>query len=179
MLSIAQYIYTQTPLAWFVQAYESGEAFAVLLAQRPVSDIWYISAQVYDPPLYYLCLKVWMALWGTSEIATRSLSLIFFTLSVFVVIEYQVHLLKYPLWRGILGTLVLSVLSQMFSPFALVTQAHALLVLCAITSTYALVLRHRKLYILTVTLGLLTHYAMILVIVIHGVLVLRRIRKST
>ncbi len=38
----------------------------------------------FHPPLYYLVLKVWSIFWGSSEIALRSLSVIFGVLSVYL-----------------------------------------------------------------------------------------------
>jgi hypothetical protein len=59
------------------------EAFTVLFVQRTWEGLWRgISLIEPNPPLMYLLLRVWVALVGTSEFATRYFSLIFGVLCI-------------------------------------------------------------------------------------------------
>jgi mannosyltransferase len=62
--------------------YWIDEAIAVGIASRDFTDIPGALRQDGSPPLYYLLLHGWMAVAGTGEAATRTLSLIFALLAV-------------------------------------------------------------------------------------------------
>lgn len=57
--------------------YWKDEAIAVTIAVLPWEDIPDTLRFDASPPLYYLLLHVWMRVFGTSEIATGALSLLF------------------------------------------------------------------------------------------------------
>ena len=78
------------------QSLWNDEGTSVALAQRDLLTIARSAARDIHPPLYYYLLHVWIGLWGTSELAVRSLSALLGTLLV--------------LWTILLGrTLVSSV----------------------------------------------------------------------
>ena len=58
------------------------EAQSVGIASSPITEIPGLLARDGSPPLYYLLLHPWMALFGTSEAAVRSLALVFATVTV-------------------------------------------------------------------------------------------------
>ena len=58
------------------------EGLSVGIADRPLGDIPHALRLDGSPPLYYLLLHVWMQVAGTSEEATRALSLVFALLTV-------------------------------------------------------------------------------------------------
>jgi hypothetical protein len=62
--------------------YWIDEAIAVGVASHNLVDIPSVLRQDGSPPLYYLLLHEWMGVVGSGEAATRSLSLLFATLSV-------------------------------------------------------------------------------------------------
>ncbi len=62
--------------------YWVDEGIAVGIASHPFSDIPAVLGQDGSPPLYYLLLHGWIALFGTTEAATRALSLLFALLTV-------------------------------------------------------------------------------------------------
>src|ERR1700759_1393071 len=62
--------------------YWIDEGISVGIASHPLADIPRVLGQDGNPPLYYLLLHGWMQLTGTSEAATRSLSLIFALLAI-------------------------------------------------------------------------------------------------
>lgn len=58
------------------------ENYSIILAQRPVSELIALTAVDAHPPLYYLLLKVWGTLFSWNELALRSLSAVFCSLTV-------------------------------------------------------------------------------------------------
>ena len=58
------------------------EGLSVGISDRPLSDIPGILRLDGSPPFYYMLLHVWMSVFGTTEEATRALSLVFALLSV-------------------------------------------------------------------------------------------------
>ncbi len=57
--------------------YWIDEGISVGIASHPLGDIPGLLTRDGSPPLYYLLLHVWMAVFGSSEVATHSLSLLF------------------------------------------------------------------------------------------------------
>lgn len=58
------------------------EAYSILLAEHSWTDIVRLTAQDVHPPLYYWLLKAWMLLFGSSEVALRSMSALFLGLAI-------------------------------------------------------------------------------------------------
>jgi hypothetical protein len=54
----------------------ADEAFSWRMSRYPLMDIVRRAHQDVHPPLYYIVLKLWAALWGDSPVALRSLSVI-------------------------------------------------------------------------------------------------------
>ena len=80
------FLLNHSPLLYFTQSFWRDEVFSVLVAQQPISS--YFTKLSFEPPLYYLLLHGWIKLWGTSEIAARSLSLVGLMLATIVVIHW-------------------------------------------------------------------------------------------
>lgn len=80
------FLFTHTPLLYLVQSLWRDEAFSILMAQRSLGFM--LDKLIFETPLYYMMLHVWVRLFGTSEIATRSLSLLGFTIATIIVIEW-------------------------------------------------------------------------------------------
>ncbi len=83
---------THTPLFYFVQSLWRDEAFSILAAQQPIGFI--ISRLGFEPPVYYAMLHFWIRLFGESEIATRSLSLLGFVLATIIIIKWSETMFK-------------------------------------------------------------------------------------
>lgn len=62
--------------------YWIDEGISVGIASHPLSHIPGLMRQDGSPPLYYLILHVWMALFGRGEVATHDLSLVFSLLTI-------------------------------------------------------------------------------------------------
>lgn len=81
-----------SPLLYLTQSIWRDEAFSILAAQRPLSFIF--NNLGVEPPLYYVLLHFWIKLFGTSEIAVRSLSFLGFALATIVVIFWAEKLFQ-------------------------------------------------------------------------------------
>src|SRR4051794_34792270 len=62
--------------------YWIDEGISVGIASHDLRDIRGVLAQDGNPPLYYLLLHGWITVAGTSEAATRALSLLFALLAI-------------------------------------------------------------------------------------------------
>jgi mannosyltransferase len=62
--------------------YWIDEAISVGIASHRLGALHNLLRQDGSPPLYYLLLHGWMAVWGRSEVATHALSLVFAVLTV-------------------------------------------------------------------------------------------------
>ena len=121
------------------------EGISVGIASHPLTEIPGLLRQDGSPPLYYILLHGWMALFGTSETATHALSLVLSLVAIPVA-----------LWAGwsLFGRRVgwtfaaLVAFSPYLSYFATETRMYALVVLLALLATgsflHAFAFRRRR-----------------------------------
>jgi uncharacterized membrane protein len=150
--------------------YSSDEVWSVKTASlNYTSEMAMLKADVH-PPLYYQILFVWVRLFGTGERAVRSLSALFYLLSVYGV---------YGLGRALYGnqTALLCATLYLSSPLAVLsgqfTRMYALLSLLSVLSTWLYLQFSIKpndsrllfvLYIVVNVLGTFTHIAFFFVL---------------
>ncbi|MBK5342338.1 glycosyltransferase family 39 protein [Pseudomonas sp. TH49] len=58
------------PVIWY------DEAYSLLLARETPARIWALTALDVHPPLYYVLLHYWVAVWGESPLAARAFSVL-------------------------------------------------------------------------------------------------------
>lgn len=148
------------------------EAFSAQIIQQSFQDIIRFTAADVHPPLYYFVLKAWTGLFGTTEVALRSLSVIFSVTTVAV---------SYALIRRLFGRKValIALVPVLLAPFLLryaqEARMYALAALICISATYALVRAEKgskkwwTLYSILVAAGLYTHYFTALIWITHWV----------
>lgn len=85
-------LFTHTPLLYFVQSLWRDEAFSVLASQQSLPFI--VTRLGFEPPVYYTMLHFWIKLFGTTEVAVRSLSLVGFLIATALMIEWGHTLYK-------------------------------------------------------------------------------------
>lgn len=147
------------------------EAFSAYIAQFNLLDIARYTATDVHPPLYYWLLKGWTELFGTTELALRSMSLFFGATSVSV---------GFMLVRRLFGrraawvSLLFLVLSPMLIRYSQEARMYTLATTIALSATYVLVRamqsKRRSLWVLygvLVSLGMWTHYFTALVWLAH------------
>jgi mannosyltransferase len=151
------------------------EAYSIALAKRPVGELLYLTSIDTHPPLYYLLLKVWAGVFGWSEFALRSLSVLAMGGAV-IVGAYLVKRLF-----GVKAALM-TLLFLVFAPFLLrygfEIRMYSLASLIGVSATYVLVCatevkdRTRKIwlyaaYAVLVAVGVFTLYYTVLLWITH------------
>lgn len=149
------------------------EAFGAYMLNFSFADIFRFTALDVHPPLYYWLLKVWSMVFGTGDVALRSMS-VFFAVAALIV--------GYLLLRKIFGSktalvsLPFVALSPILIRYAQEARMYTFIVFVGLAATYVLyVLRQRPskklwvLYGLLVAIGMWTHYFSALIWLGHWV----------
>ncbi len=113
------------------------EAFSIMIAKKPLSELIRLTSVDTHPPLYYLILKSWAGLFGWGEFALRSLS----ALAAAGVVIFSGLLVKRAFGNR---TALVSLPFIVFAPFLLrygfEIRMYAIVSLIGIVATYVLVL---------------------------------------
>lgn len=158
------FLFTKTPLMFLVQAFWRDEAFSYLLAKRNLFDIVVLTVKDFSPPLYYFILHFWINVFGKSEVALRSLSLIFYWATLYVVFMILTEVFKMKLKKAFLY-LVFFLFNPLLIYFAFEVRMYSMLAFFATLSYYGLFKKNSRLYLISSIAGLYTHYFMIFVII--------------
>jgi mannosyltransferase len=152
-------------IAIFLRFYDLGneslwldEASSLLESGLPIPEM---SAHSNQPPLYFLLLAGWIKIWGTSEVALRSLSAVFGILSV--VFMFLAGRELFNARTGLIGGFLAAI-----SPFYIFhsqdTRAYSLLLLLSLVSYFVFISMlkkdrawHYPLYFLATALTCYTH----------------------
>jgi hypothetical protein len=141
--------------------YWIDEAISVGIASHPLHELHGLLRQDGSPPLYYLLLHGWMALWGRGEAATHALSLVFALLTVPVACWGGVSLFGR---RAGVYCAILAAGLPFLTEYAQETRMYSLLVLLsllvAVGFVHAFVYRRRRylpLLALSLSVALYTH----------------------
>jgi len=146
---------------WYlVQPLWRDEAYSVLFSAKPLSDI--IAQSSIEPPVYYLLLKLWTALFGTGEIAVRLLSTLGLLLATYVVIlwaerEFKSHWLSWV-------TPLLFFFNPMILYYGFEVRAYGWYLLFSVLAMSAYLKKDWRLFILSSIFGFYTHLYMVFVI---------------
>ncbi len=140
------------------------EAFSVVLSNLPLSQIISVTINDFNPPLYYLILAGWMQVVGSSEIAVRLLSIIFFVFTGVCVFFIAKKL--YSRRVGIFAALfVLG--NPFFFYYAFEVRMYTLLSFLVSLSFYFLFSKKWALFVLVALLGLYTHNFMVIALIVE------------
>jgi len=159
-----QYLFIKTPLMFLVQSLWRDEAFSYFLAKKNILEILTLSAKDFSPPLYHLILHFWINIFGGSEIALRSLSIIFYWATVYVGFLFLTDFFKMKLKKAFFYTLFIAI-NPLLLYYAFEARMYSMLAFFGILSFYSLYKKKSTFYFLSLILGLYTHYFMILVVV--------------
>ncbi|PIY68928.1 hypothetical protein COY90_03330 [Candidatus Roizmanbacteria bacterium CG_4_10_14_0_8_um_filter_39_9] len=157
---ILNFLFTSTPLKFMVQSFWRDEAFSYLMAKRSILDLLILTARDANPPIYYLALKIWMTLFGSSEVALRSLSLIFFFATIYVVFLILTGTFGVSVKKSYLYLLIF-VANPLLHYYAFEARMYTMLAFFASLSFYFLFQKKYTSFTVAVILGLYTHYFMI------------------
>mgnify|MGYP000667840667 CR=1 FL=1 len=157
------FLFSKTPLFFFAQSLWRDEAFSYFLAKKNIFEIIFLTAKDFNPPLYYLLLHFWIKIFGSSEIAIRSLSLVFYWATIYVVFLLLTEILKVKEKFILTLFLITFALNPLFLYYAFEARNYTLFSFLSFWSSYAFLKEDKKKYIIASFLGLFTHYFMIFV----------------
>ena len=158
-----QFVFTKTPLSYFVASFWRDEAFSYLMARLPIHKLLWFTAQDANPPLYYLVLKVWMSVFGFSEVALRSLSFIFFWATIYVAFLIMKEVFKISTKKS-LFYLLLFIINPFLHYYAFEARMYSMMAFIATLLFYSLMKKKYRLYTYVALAALFTHYFLIFVI---------------
>lgn len=158
-------------IGWLIASQQSlwfDEGYSLMLVRHKLSDLIHWTSVDVHPPLYYLLLKGWGALFGMGEMTLRLFSLICFVLSLWVLFLLLKKLFNQKI---ALGGLLVVAFSPLLVRYSFEIRAYALMALIGVTASYLLVLIQQEarkswrtdyyiVYAILVALGVLTHYYM-------------------
>ncbi len=148
------------------------EGYTILLIKRPISELLSLTAVDAHPPLYYLLLKSWAAIFGMSEFALRAFS----ALCTSLAIGAMALLIKKLFSKSAaISALPFMVLAPFVLRYAYEIRMYSLAGLIGVLATYVLVLAWQKdklkywlLYGTLLALGLYTLYMSVLIWFAHA-----------
>ena len=147
------------------------EAYSIMVAKRSASEIIRLSALDTHPPLYYLILKIWANVFGWSELALRSLSVIFYGASIAVA---GCFIKKHFNARAALYILTMLLLAPLLMRYGFEVRMYAMASLIGVAATAMLVRAHSSkrwtdwlIYGVLVALGMYTLYYLALLWLAH------------
>ena len=152
-MNFINFLLIHSPLFYFVQSFWRDEAFSVILAGQPLLSL--ISKSSMEPPFYYILLHFWIKMFGTSEIAARSLSLVGFMLATIVIIEWADKLFKSH-WLSKFTPLFFF-LNPMLLYYAFEVRAYGWYMFFATLALFAFDQKKWRLYRTAVVFGIYTH----------------------
>lgn len=152
------FLFYKTPLFFMIQSFWRDEAFSYLMAKKNIKEIIFFTAKDFNPPLYYLLLHFWIKLFGSSEIMIRSLSLIFYCLSIYVFFLFFIEILKIKDWYLIVLFLIFAITNPLLIYYAFEGRMYSMYVFFSTLSCYSFLKNMKKTYLLSTILNLFTHY---------------------
>lgn len=159
MNTLLKFIFFSTPFKYYVQSFWRDEAFSYLLAKQNMINILLLTAKDFNPPLYYLLLHWWMIFFGSSEMAIRTLSFVFFLVTLYIIGLFFIEIFKISIKKTFIY-LLLFVLNPVLHYYAFEARMYSLFAFLASLSFYFLYKKQYRKYAFTVILGLFTHYFM-------------------
>lgn len=145
----------------FTASLWGDEAWAATLAVKPIWQIITTVARDTSPPFYYLCEHGWMQIFGTSEIAIRALSFLFFLATA-----ATVYLIGKFLWDKKTGWLAagMSLANPFLFTYAFEGRMYAALLFTTTLSVYFFLKKQRFGFILATAAALYSHHFAIFVV---------------
>ncbi len=153
------------------------EAYSIMLAKQPVTELLRLTSLDTHPPFYYLLLKGWAGIFGWSELALRSLSVIAMGGALVISVLF---VKKYFGVKAALMALVFAAITPFLLRYGFEIRMYALASLIGISATWALVCavheenikKQRWLFVLyaaLIALGIYTLYYLAILWIVHVV----------
>jgi len=132
---------------------------------KSIPQILSIIARDTSPPLYNITEHIWFQLFGSSEIAIRSLSFLYFLIAIFFVYKIGVYL-----WDRRTGAIaaLLSFLNPFFFSYAFEGRMYSILAAGAASSMYFFLKRNWVGYVIATVAMLYSHHFSIFILFVQG-----------
>lgn len=143
-----------TPFVYFTQSLWRDEAFSYVLSKHSIFEIVRLTSQDFNPPLYYLLLHFWMDIFGNSEVAMRSLSFIFYILTVFTIYKFAGRVFNN---KVALISILIALFNPMLLYFSFEARMYSLLAFVSVGSMYCYFTKNWKWWFMISLLGIYTH----------------------
>jgi len=150
----------------FTTSLWGDEAFSAVLSQNSISRIIDVSARDTYPPLYNILEHLWFNLFGSSEIAVRNLSFLFFLLAVFFV--YKIGSFLWNKQTGLAAAFLLF-LNPFFFIYAFEGRMYSILALGVAASMYFFLKRNWIGYVIATAWALYSHHFAIFAVIVQGI----------
>ena len=161
---------------YLTRGFWGDEAWTSLISQLPYSDMLKTTAADFHPPGYYTIVELVYKFLPPTEIATRSISIIFYLLTLFMV--YKLASFVRGKLFGLLSAAVVA-LNPIFFTYAFEARNYTMFAFAATGSVYFLIELSKKFtwqrtvgFILFSALGIYTHYYMFFVLAGQGIYIL-------
>ncbi len=158
---------------WFDESYTSA------ITRFSVPELTTLTAADVHPPLYYVLLKAWTAVFGRSDMAMRSLSALLMLIGIgllYVLTRKLVHAraASFAVAAASIGPFVIrySQEARMYALASVFILAATLILVTALSRNNSRDWKLWALYSLCIAGGLYTHYFSGLIVLVHGVYVL-------
>jgi len=161
---------------YLTRGFWGDEAWTSLISQLPYSDMLKTTAADFHPPGYYTFVELVYKFLPPTEIATRSISIIFYLLTLFMVFKLA-SFVRGKLF-GLLTALVVAT-NPIFFTYAFEARNYTMFAFAATGSVYFLIELSKKFtrqriigFILFSALGIYTHYYMFFVLAAQGIYIM-------
>lgn len=141
------------------------EGFSAILSMKSVSEIISIIIRDTSPPLYNLSEHFWFLLFGTSEVAIRSLSFVYYLIAVFF--AFKIASLFWNKKTAIIST-ALVFLNPFFFTYAFEGRMYSILAAMVVGSFYFFLKKNWVGYVIFATLALYSHHFAIFALFFQG-----------
>ena len=161
---------------YLTRGFWGDEAWTSLISQLPYADMLKTTAADFHPPGYYTVVELVYKFLPPTEIATRSISIIFYFATIFMV--YKLASFVRGKLFGLLTALVVAA-NPIFFTYAFEARNYTMFAFAATGSIYFLIELSKKFtwqrtigFILISALGIYTHYYMFFVLAAQGIYIL-------
>lgn len=163
------WLLTHTPLLYLTQSLWRDEAFSVLMAEHTFLDIIRLTIGDFTPPLYYFLLKIWIGIFGRTEIAVRMLSFIFHIGTVYVGYVFTRDLLRIKLKQAPFIAAFLLAINPMLLYFAFEARTFSLVTFLVLLSFYFFVKKNWRWHLIVSSFVLYSHPYSVFALMAQGV----------
>jgi len=138
------------------------ESFTAVAVSQNFSRMLEIVVKDTAPPLYYILLFMWTQIFGHSEVAIRSLSVLFYLGTIF-----SVYLIAKKIWGKTTGFLAafICLANPFLFPFAFEGRMYSILVFTVTLSFYFFITDNFWGYVLSSTMAIYSHHYAFLVLI--------------